>query len=85
MTTGDTPVLFFSPGWPGEYDNRDDCIWIIYAPDSTVELNIISMDIESQPVCDYDRLIIRDGEKPCRNHCLNYYAQLQLVVFMLVY
>ncbi|XP_035298709.1 cubilin isoform X2 [Cricetulus griseus] len=62
MTTGDTPVLFFSPGWPGEYDNRDDCIWIIYAPDSTVELNIISMDIESQPVCDYDRLIIRDGD-----------------------
>lgn len=62
MMTGDTPVLLFSPGWPGQYDNRVDCTWIIYAPGSTVELNIISMDIESQLMCDYDRLIIRDGE-----------------------
>lgn len=62
MVTGDTPLLFFSPGWPGQYHNHADCTWIIYAPDSTVELNILSMDIESQLMCAYDRLIIRDGD-----------------------
>lgn len=65
MTTGDTPLLFFSPGWPGQYHNHADCTWIIYAPDSTVELNILSMDIEPQLMCAYDRLIIRDGKEQC--------------------
>ncbi|XP_041486764.1 cubilin isoform X1 [Microtus oregoni] len=71
LVTGDTPVLFFSPGWPGQYTNRADCVWIIHAPDSTVELNILSMDIEPQATCYYDKLIIRDGD--------NYSAQ-QLAV-----
>lgn len=71
MVTGDTPVFFFSPGWPGPYGNGADCIWIIYAPDSTVELNILSMDIEAQLSCSYDKLIIKDGKKHCRNHSLN--------------
>ncbi|KAK7823854.1 hypothetical protein U0070_020525 [Myodes glareolus] len=62
LVTGDTPVLFFSPGWPGQYGNHADCVWIIYAPDSTVELNILSMDIESQSTCAYDKLIIKDGD-----------------------
>lgn len=69
LVTGDTPVLFFSPGWPGQYGNHADCVWIIYAPDSTVELNILSMDIESQSTCAYDKLIIKDGKKLCREHC----------------
>ncbi|XP_021504160.1 cubilin isoform X2 [Meriones unguiculatus] len=62
MMTGDAPGFFFSPGWPGQYGNSADCTWIIYAPDSTVELNILSMDIEFQLNCSYDKLIIRDGD-----------------------
>lgn len=57
------PVFLFSPGWPENYNNREDCMWLIQAPDSTVELNILSLDIESHRTCDYDRLVIRDGEK----------------------
>ncbi|NP_445784.3 cubilin precursor [Rattus norvegicus] len=62
MVTGDTPVHIFSPGWPREYANGADCIWIIYAPDSTVELNILSLDIEPQQSCNYDKLIVKDGD-----------------------
>ncbi|XP_051007258.1 cubilin [Acomys russatus] len=61
VMTGDTPVFFFSPGWPGSYDNYANCIWIIHAPGSTVELNILSMDIKSPPSCAFDKLVIRDG------------------------
>lgn len=62
LRTGDVPVFLFSPGWPENYNNREDCMWLIQAPDSTVELNILSLDIESHRTCDYDRLVIRDGD-----------------------
>ncbi|XP_037366570.1 cubilin isoform X2 [Talpa occidentalis] len=32
------------------------------APDSTVELNILSLDIESHRTCDYDKLVVIDGD-----------------------
>lgn len=38
-------------------------MWLIQAPDSTVELNILSMDIEAHRTCNFDKLVIRDGEK----------------------
>ena len=63
LRTGDAPVFLYSPGWPGSYSNGADCMWLIQAPDSTVELNILSLDIESHRTCDYDKLVIRDGEK----------------------
>ncbi|KAL0627634.1 Cubilin [Plecturocebus cupreus] len=62
LRTGDAPVFLFSPGWPDSYSNRVDCTWLIQAPDSTVELNILSLDIESHRTCAYDRLVIRDGD-----------------------
>ncbi|XP_074049030.1 cubilin [Macrotis lagotis] len=62
LSTGEEPRFFFSPGWPESYNNRADCTWVIHAPDSTVELNILSLDIESHQSCSYDRLVIRDGE-----------------------
>nr|XP_023417709.1 cubilin [Cavia porcellus] len=62
LRTGDTPVFLFSPGWPGRYSNRLECSWLIQAPDSTVELNILSMDIESHQTCSFDSLVIRDGD-----------------------
>ncbi|KAM4828885.1 cubilin [Thomomys bottae] len=61
MTTGDQPMIFFSPGWPENYDNYLDCTWVIQAPGSTVELNILSLDIEAHWTCAYDKLVIRDG------------------------
>ncbi|XP_023561215.1 cubilin [Octodon degus] len=62
LRTEDRPVPFFSPGWPGSYSNMMQCTWLIHAPGSTVELNILSMDIESQQTCNYDSLVIRDGD-----------------------
>ncbi|XP_072507728.1 cubilin [Notamacropus eugenii] len=62
LRTGEEPRFFFSPGWPRSYDNGADCTWVIQAPDSTVELNILSLDIESHASCSYDKLVIRDGD-----------------------
>uniref|UniRef100_A0A452U8T7 Cubilin n=1 Tax=Ursus maritimus TaxID=29073 RepID=A0A452U8T7_URSMA len=62
LRTGDAPVFLFSPGWPESYSNNVDCMWLIQAPDSTVELNILSLDIEAHRTCDYDKLMIRDGD-----------------------
>lgn len=64
ITTGETPSFLFSPGWPRKYRNFADCTWLIRAPESTVEFNILSLDIESHSSCNYDKLVIRDGEKP---------------------
>ncbi|XP_068942361.1 cubilin [Petaurus breviceps papuanus] len=62
LRTGEVPGFFFSPGWPESYDNEADCSWVIQAPDSTVELNILSLDLESHYSCSYDKLVIRDGD-----------------------
>ncbi|KAM6215214.1 cubilin [Rhynchocyon petersi] len=62
LRTGESPTFLFSPGWPERYENGADCSWLIQAPDSTVELNILSLDIESHRTCNYDRLVIRDGD-----------------------
>ncbi|XP_036315022.1 cubilin [Pipistrellus kuhlii] len=62
LRTGEAPAFLFSPGWPHNYGNRADCVWLIQAPDSTVELNILSLDIESHGTCNYDKLVIRDGD-----------------------
>ena len=63
LRTGEAPGFFFSPRWPQNYNNGADCSWIIHAPDSTVELNILSLNIEPHQSCAYDRLVIRDGKK----------------------
>ncbi|XP_001377380.2 cubilin [Monodelphis domestica] len=62
LRSGEAPGFFYSPRWPENYNNGADCSWVIHAPDSTVELNILSLDIESQQSCTYDRLVIRDGD-----------------------
>ncbi|XP_069067650.1 cubilin [Pleurodeles waltl] len=62
LMTGQTASFLFSPGWPSKYRNNIDCTWIIRAPESTVEFNILSMDIESHSSCNYDKLVIRDGD-----------------------
>ncbi|MGH0150723.1 UNVERIFIED_CONTAM: hypothetical protein FKN15_032572 [Acipenser sinensis] len=62
LMTGDSPSFLFSPGWPNDYQNNLECTWVIRSPDSTVELNILSVDIESHNSCFYDSLVIRDGE-----------------------
>uniref|UniRef100_A0A8C3I7Z9 Cubilin n=1 Tax=Chrysemys picta bellii TaxID=8478 RepID=A0A8C3I7Z9_CHRPI len=60
--TGETPSYIFSPGWPSNYRNFADCTWLIRAPESTVEFNILALDIESHSSCNYDKLVIRDGD-----------------------
>ncbi|KAM8967664.1 cubilin [Pelodytes ibericus] len=62
LRTGETPLFFFSPGWPNNYASRLDCTWVIRSPEATVELNILSVDIETYGSCDSDKLVIRDGD-----------------------
>lgn len=61
VTAGEAPGFLFSPGWPGSYPPNLDCSWLIRS-DSTVELNLLSVDIEDFPMCYLDSLVIRDGE-----------------------
>ncbi|XP_066539114.1 cubilin [Hoplias malabaricus] len=58
----ETPRFLFSPGWPNEYEPNLECTWVIRSPDSTVELNLLYMDIEDEATCLYDSLVVRDGE-----------------------
>ncbi|KAH0627493.1 hypothetical protein JD844_003258 [Phrynosoma platyrhinos] len=61
-TTSEAPLFLFSPGWPSNYRNYADCTWVIRALDSTVEFNILALDIESHRSCNYDKLVFRDGD-----------------------
>ncbi|XP_067326675.1 cubilin [Anolis sagrei] len=60
--TGETPLFLFSPGWPAKYRNNAECTWVIRALDSTVEFNILALDIESHRACNYDKLVFYDGD-----------------------
>ncbi|XP_029134023.2 cubilin [Labrus bergylta] len=61
LMPGETPGFLFSPGWPDYYPENQECTWLIRSPDSTVEFNILSLDMEDYPTCYFDSLVIRDG------------------------
>nr|XP_046226989.1 cubilin [Scatophagus argus] len=61
LMTGETPNFLYSSGWPENYPPNQECTWLIRSPDSTVEFNILSLDIEDYPMCYFDSLVIRDG------------------------
>ncbi|CAG5895667.1 unnamed protein product [Menidia menidia] len=61
LITGETPGFLFSPGWPDEYPPNQECTWLLRSPDSTVEFNILSLDMDGYPGCYSDSLVIRDG------------------------
>uniref|UniRef100_A0A672HTS6 Cubilin (intrinsic factor-cobalamin receptor) n=1 Tax=Salarias fasciatus TaxID=181472 RepID=A0A672HTS6_SALFA len=61
LMAGEAPGLLFSPGWPQNYAPYQDCTWLIRSPDSVVELNFLSLDMESDPSCSSDSVVIRDG------------------------
>ncbi|XP_046880031.1 cubilin [Hypomesus transpacificus] len=62
LMPGDTPRFMFSPGWPEVYPLNQECTWVIRSPDSTVEFNLLYLDMEDYPNCYFDSLVIRDGE-----------------------
>ncbi|XP_062900253.1 cubilin isoform X2 [Mobula hypostoma] len=62
VVAGESPTFLFSPDWPSNYGAHLDCAWIIWAPQSTVEFNILALDIELDTHCKYDKLVIRDGD-----------------------
>lgn len=62
VMTRETPDFLFSPGWPDNYPHNLECTWLIRSPDSTVEFNLLSLDIEDYPMCYFDSLVIRDGK-----------------------
>ena len=61
LMAGETPGFFYSPGWPEDYPLNQECTWLIRSPDSVVEFNILSLDMEDYPSCFFDSLVIRDG------------------------
>ncbi|XP_034427678.1 cubilin [Hippoglossus hippoglossus] len=61
LMAGETPGFFYSPGWPEDYPLNQECTWLIRSPDSIVEFNILSLDMEDYPSCFFDSLVIRDG------------------------
>ncbi|KAM7390891.1 hypothetical protein PAMA_008881 [Pampus argenteus] len=61
LMTGETPGFLYSPGWPENYPANQECTWLIHSPDSTVEFNLLSLDVEDYPNCYFDSLVIRDG------------------------
>ncbi|KAM4718445.1 cubilin [Anableps anableps] len=61
LLTGNSPGFLYSPGWPENYPSNQECTWLIWAPDSIVEFNFLSLDMEGYPPCYSDSLIIRDG------------------------
>lgn len=61
LMTADTPQFFYSPNYPNNYPLDQDCTWLIRSPGSTVELNLLYLDIEDYPNCYFDNLVIRDG------------------------
>lgn len=69
--TGDNPSFLYSPGWPENYPPYQECTWLIRSPDSTVEFNLLSLDLEEDHMCYYDSLVIRDG-KSLKTKCLNF-------------
>uniref|UniRef100_I3KD12 Cubilin n=1 Tax=Oreochromis niloticus TaxID=8128 RepID=I3KD12_ORENI len=61
LMTGETPGFLYSPGWPENYPPNQECTWLIHSPDSTVELTILSLDIEDSHTCYFDSVVVRDG------------------------
>ncbi|XP_070842448.1 cubilin [Chaetodon trifascialis] len=61
IMTGETPSFLYSPGWPETYPPNQECTWLIHSPGSTVEFNLLSLNIEDDPMCYFDSLVIRDG------------------------
>ncbi|XP_026057290.1 cubilin-like [Carassius auratus] len=62
LMTGDNPQFLFSPGWPELYQHNLDCSWVIRSPNSIVEFNLLSLDMEDEVSCLHDSLSIRDGD-----------------------
>ncbi|XP_056155801.1 cubilin [Lampris incognitus] len=62
LMPGESPHFLYSPGWPENYASNLECTWVIRSPDSTVEFNLLSLDVEDYPSCYFDSLVIRDGE-----------------------
>lgn len=62
VMTGETPRFLYSPHWPENYPPNQECTWLLRSPDSTVEFNLLSMDLEDYPMCYFDSLVIRDGK-----------------------
>uniref|UniRef100_A0A673AMU3 Cubilin n=1 Tax=Sphaeramia orbicularis TaxID=375764 RepID=A0A673AMU3_9TELE len=61
LMTGESPQFVFSPGWPENYPPNQECTWLIHSPQSTIEFNLLSLDMEDYPTCYFDSLVIRDG------------------------
>ncbi|XP_047205867.1 cubilin [Girardinichthys multiradiatus] len=61
LMTGNSPGFLYSPGWPENYPPNQECTWLIRSPNSIVEFNFLSLDMEGYPPCYSDSLIIKDG------------------------
>lgn len=54
---------FSSPNFPIEYDNSIQCDWLIRLhPEDHIELEFVSLNLESHYSCNYDYIEVFDGE-----------------------
>ncbi|GFS04728.1 cubilin [Elysia marginata] len=61
VLTGSEGVIV-SPNYPGNYSNNIDCAWLIKAPDGmTIQVNFTAFELEQQPECTSDFLVIQNG------------------------
>ena len=51
-----------SKGWPKNYTDNQDCVWILETSDNFRISFRIDFDIEESPNCFYDRIMLYDGE-----------------------
>ena len=55
---------FASPGYPGNYPDRAECVWILGgAPGNKVRLTFLSLDIEESTGCNGDYVEIHAGSE----------------------
>lgn len=51
---------FSSPNYPSDYNNGDDCAYVIEAPaDKVVQLTFTDFNVESHSTCNYDAVKVR--------------------------
>lgn len=67
-----TPQYLTSEGFPGKYSSSSSCRWLIIAADSTstIDVELTFSDIETDPSCGYDKMIVYAGSYICENSVL---------------
>ncbi|XP_046366009.2 cubilin-like [Haliotis rufescens] len=51
-----------SPGYPANYPDGLNCVWVIYGPNGTqIKAEVLDVAFEASPLCERDYLVFREG------------------------